>query len=92
MQSLVLSGNFRELSPDELYEVNGGIVLTIAALYIGAKVGAKIGAKIAAKEMMVGAARNTMITTTVNTSMTKTGVVGAAADVGLISWASGLFK
>ena len=42
-------------------------MLTLAALYIGAKVGAKIGAKIAAKEMMVGAARNTMITTTVNT-------------------------
>jgi len=27
MQSLVVSGNFRELSQDELYEVNGGALL-----------------------------------------------------------------
>jgi len=37
MQSLVLAGNFRELSHDELYEVNGGIGF-IGGLVIGVAV------------------------------------------------------
>ena len=40
MQSLVLSGNFRELSQDELYEVNGGV----GKLLLGNIAGTLIGA------------------------------------------------
>jgi len=40
MQRLAITGNFRELSQDELYEVNGGI---LKILVVGTVTGAAIG-------------------------------------------------
>ena len=72
---LLMSNKFMEMNEQEMMEVDGGLVFTIAGLYIGAKVGLKIAAIASVKAAGVKAS------VVVPVTMAATGATGTGIDL-----------
>jgi len=89
MQSLALSGNFRELSQDELYEVNGGwgwvdntVAAVGAAIGVGAVTVATLWPHWAGKGFLIGGPKGAAAGTV---GAIGAGV-GAGVSAGIVAW------